>query len=853
MKNIYRALIVSIFCIAILPLVSNFVSVKAEYKQDYSHYNFACSLKYEVDYINDDGSFKKIDCYDDFNKAKNKMHENQDYVIRRNDGYSPTRIVAMNSGLAYSFNRSSTDVVINIYEGVKGLANNTETYVDRYFQMNYIDTNYMSETSSGTGYIHVNLGGFDGYADLEYTDLVPSKYIDKHIPIYLGGPYGGVNKEPYRVVIEPDYYIVKKNGNYNDLVLYYHNAYSSTDGGTIECWHMNVGNARDFSFLKEGVQYYSPDSVNFYSDYRLEDKSYVGTGYNYYQYLPLRTKTNISSSTIDNFLLSVKGNSTSSIIKNKAAVFMNGQNTYGSNAAIVYAMACWESSYGTSNIAVSKNNLFGWKAYDSDPSQAYKFTSVDDCILEHAGGNLRDYSDVNVKWFNGAYLGNKGSGFNLKYASDPYWGAGIASIYYKLDKYSCNNNGSLTDYDTYKLGIINTLGEPIYLDSSCTKKLFDCKYSDTRNLNYIVTVLQDCGSTYKVQVSNPVTNGQIITRVDGKYAYDWNNSVGYVKKNKLDLIGVVPTREIQTDYEGFAIVSDVKLNGNNLEISGLGAINNFDFDNKDFVNHKVEILSVETMNIIDTINCELVDTSWFDINDGYSYKYAGFKTKVDLSKYPIGSYYFKLLTQISSNNTIFENESLLYNYNDSMHLRTSKANNKSYVLETNDVYGYRFELNINPAFDNLDLGNISKPSNRTSLVTIEKAKFDENGFLNINGIGMIYYTNNNGNVEHNLYLINDSQAIKIDAITSKSDFNYKEFYGSSYNMDNICYKASIDCSKLDGTYYLVLEIKNGEYTDYVELTNRYNKTYDNLKLNKLSADIITSDIRYRLNLKVKKG
>ena len=35
--------------------------------------------------------------------------------------------------------------------------------------------------------------------------------------------------------------------------------------------------------------------------------------------------------------------------------------------------------------------------------------------------------------YNGGFLGNKASGLNVKYASDPYWGEKAANIVWRLD------------------------------------------------------------------------------------------------------------------------------------------------------------------------------------------------------------------------------------------------------------------------------------------------------------------------------------------------------------------------------------------------------------------------------------
>lgn len=849
-KLLFTTLMISI----VLSIFGNFNHVLADNKIEYNSssedYPYACSLDYEVDYINDDGSLKLVECYGDFNSAKTKMKENKDYVVRNIDGYSPSKIVAMNSGLAYSFNRGIDDVVINIYEGVKGKANNTETYVDRYFEMNYIETNYMTDVSSrsGQGYIHVMLNGFEGYADLEYTDLVPTKYIDNKLPIYLGGAYGGNDKSPYKVICEPDYYVIEDNGKYTDLVLYYHNAYPKNAGSNdynAKCWSMSIGNAQDYPFLNKNTKYYSSDGVNFYNNYKMSDRTLVGTGYNYYQFLPLRTKSNISASTLDNYLLKVKGNGTDSIIKNKGSLFIQGQETYGSNAAIVYSMACWESSYGTSTLARQCNNLFGWRAYDSNPGAAYTFNSVDDCILEHAGGNLRDYSDIDVSWFNGAYLGNKGSGFNLKYASDPYWGAGIASVYYRLDKYACGDNGQLKDYHKYDLGIVKTLGANVYSDSACKNVLFQCKYSATRNLNYFVTLLEDLGATYKIQLSNPITNGTLLRRVDGKYAYDWNKSIGFVKKSDVNF--VMNNHIMNIENNPSTLIDSISYNNETLIFEGVGIISNCDFTNSGTVSHHIKIINSSDNSVVTTINCENTDSSWYKINDGNIYTYGGFKGAIDLSSLENGNYQFTLLTSARCGGSTVNKETVLYSTLDEYRNCSKNINGSTYRLFENDIYKYRIELAKEKNYEYIDFSIITKPTIKTSLATIDEVTYD-GSVMNINGVGMMYYIDYSNETKiHTLYLVNNEHCYELDTTSIKSAFDYKSFYNSKYNMDYITFAASIDCKDIDtGTYHLVLKIENGNYIDFCELNNEFNYEYDALDIENIQASYTIDTIRSRM-------
>ena len=92
--------------------------------------------------------------------------------------------------------------------------------------------------------------------------------------------------------------------------------------------------------MEEGVKYYSNDGINFYKDSSLT--LLAGTYYNYYQFLPVRTYTNISADVMNAFLKSQ--NKSDSIIEGKALDFINAQNKYGVNAATILSMAIHESA-----------------------------------------------------------------------------------------------------------------------------------------------------------------------------------------------------------------------------------------------------------------------------------------------------------------------------------------------------------------------------------------------------------------------------------------------------------------------------------------------------------------------------
>ena len=197
-------------------------------------------------------------------------------------------------------------------------------------------------------------------------------------------------------------------------------------------YRTTLDNGEAPSYLKSGTTYYSYDGHYFYTNYATMLSDYRNNTrdnsvnpddpyYNYYQYLPMRSTTSYSSSTLNSMINSKV--SSSSKMYNIGSAIVTNQDTYGVNGLLIAGIAANESGWGTSNICQSKNNLFGLNAVDSSPgTSAYTFASVSACIQDFANGWMsRGYLDPEDWRYFGGFLGNKGSGLNVKYASDPYW------------------------------------------------------------------------------------------------------------------------------------------------------------------------------------------------------------------------------------------------------------------------------------------------------------------------------------------------------------------------------------------------------------------------------------------------
>lgn len=102
--------------------------------------------------------------------------------------------------------------------------------------------------------------------------------------------------------------------------------------------------------------------------------------------------------------------------------FKKAEETYGVNSLFLLGLAIHESDYGKSRIAKDKNNLFGFKAYDSSPyksAQAFgSFAEGIDTVAKYLSEN---YLSADGKYFNGFSIRDIGK----RYATDPQWAYGI--------------------------------------------------------------------------------------------------------------------------------------------------------------------------------------------------------------------------------------------------------------------------------------------------------------------------------------------------------------------------------------------------------------------------------------------
>ena len=362
---------------------------------------------------------------------------------------------------------------------------------------------------------------------------------------YLGMVNGKVKFKAAGVtgLVDPSEVEIVDYANANTISCY------KTNGGSLYHYVANIiSNHADYysinyvgnmpSYLSEGSTYYSYDGHYFYADFKTMIQDYkngvytnaINAGspyYNYFQYLPSRSKTSISAAQFDQYTSSKVS---SGKLLNAGSSLVSNQNKYGVNALIMYSNAVLESGWGKSQIAMDKNNLFGHGAADNNPYYgANGYSSVDDCIKYHAkvfiSEGFCDPKDYNARYY-GSHLGDKESGINVKYASDPYWGEKIASLCWQVQ-----NDLGINEVNAYTIGIANRSV------SYYTNPGSNLLYSSMNFSAYPIIILGKQDGYYKVQ-SDSTLNADRTSITQDSGAYDFDLYYAYISQDSVSVLGI---------------------------------------------------------------------------------------------------------------------------------------------------------------------------------------------------------------------------------------------------------------------------------------------------------------------------
>lgn len=310
------------------------------------------------------------------------------------------------------------------------------------------------------------------------------------------------------------------------------------------------------AYLEDGKEYYSYDTHYFYpvnEDYSgfhqmiddLSEHTHAHAVnadepfYQYYQYLSHRSETAYSADEIDTYFndylqinspltgyrsiqTSYHAILTQSLLKDSGTAFLQYQNEFGANALMMLALSMNESAVGRSYLAYTRNNLFGHAAFDSAVEEnASRYHSIDASIYSHAYHYLhKGYANPDNYVWHGGYFGNKASGMNVMYASDPYWGEKAAQYLVRLDEALGNK-----DKNQYTLGMIKGDHNVSFYQAPSTDS--EEIYNTQGLSDFAVILLDEAGDFYQIQSEAPLAQD---------HGYDFDNSVAYVKKSDIDLL-----------------------------------------------------------------------------------------------------------------------------------------------------------------------------------------------------------------------------------------------------------------------------------------------------------------------------
>lgn len=276
------------------------------------------------------------------------------------------------------------------------------TFIERGREMRYID--------STADYIKVQVAATEGYVKHSETTLKPKTLI------------GSTNR---------DYYDVSQ---WNTLIHHYTNHYTNKNE-----WYA-VGPAP--TFMDQGPQYFSHDSIHFMDS----NGKGIGTNFPYFQYVSPRTTTEYTAEEIDAYIVKILNEkyplrASESKLIGLGSYLKKLEVEKRVNALFILSLAVHEGTYGLSNRALQCNNLIGLHIYDSTTKTCPKegtFATPEEGI-DSLVDDFWNSRYINPEFMGnparnmGAAFGNKTTGFNVNYASDPTWGAKIAAHMLKMD------------------------------------------------------------------------------------------------------------------------------------------------------------------------------------------------------------------------------------------------------------------------------------------------------------------------------------------------------------------------------------------------------------------------------------
>lgn len=375
---------------------------------------FTITEGYVVVTIREDGTSSHVANYSTFDEANASLRGNQGIMLKDKYVKIPSGFVATKTTGVTIIYKQPTFTAGFEYAGLT-----TDT------ELVYVD--------STADYVKVNAAGQEMFVKHNDITLIPSA-----------------------VAKGQSYYMADEKGLWHSI--YHHKK------GTFDSPYL-VGEKPDF--LRENIKYFSSNGATFIT----ENGDVAGESYAYFQYVSPRVPTSYTAAELDQYIASVlearektgytkyANATTKSPLQGLGSTLKKIEQNQRINALLILSLAIHESDYGMSCHAQNYNNLFGLNVTDSndqcstniDHSSNKYFSTIEDnivALVDRLNTNYLDPLNMQDYRYNGLALGNKLIGMNVRYATDPYWGAKTAGHMHAIDKALGSK-----DYQKYQVGI----------------------------------------------------------------------------------------------------------------------------------------------------------------------------------------------------------------------------------------------------------------------------------------------------------------------------------------------------------------------------------------------------------------
>ena len=305
--------------------------------------------------------------------------------------------------------------------------------------------------------------------------------------------------------------------------------------------------------VKTSNEWYQVDYANKTGYVPIDSLKQVKTGdpliRDSYQFIDLRTQSPVTAQQIDNYIeanyrnqANYKKTGKTSVLSGTGQLFIDAGKTYGVNALYLAAHAIHESGFGTSDIALGKNNLFGFGSYDATPFIAsYRFSTIEENInyiaqqikatyLNEVSGGFR-YQGATLGFkttdMNNKRIDANSEGMNFFYASDINWGKGIARHMQNILPYDKAYYSEATADTTVPLLPDIPAGSDLFPAGTQAIAKKDLILNSSKGSNDAILTLEK-GSTFTLLEK---TNDYWINIMYEDTSY-WTNSINFVEYKK---------------------------------------------------------------------------------------------------------------------------------------------------------------------------------------------------------------------------------------------------------------------------------------------------------------------------------